>query len=203
MGCLEIKQTTLEGYPVLGGAFPLFIAQMAPAYIDVRGLHDRQGRYWWTMWANAHRADQMFCQRNPEHRATYSEGFWGISANDQPGGYGAESPAVGEESGTVSPTAMLTVVMFDKLSAQLSLKNMWQRHSDRLWGRYGFSNAFNVDKNWYDSDVLGIDLGMMLLAIENSRTALIWQLTGRARQIKAGIAAAGMAPPAGRKATGS
>jgi hypothetical protein len=53
-------------------------------------------------------------------------------------------------------------------------------------------NAFNVDKNWYDPDVIGIDLGMMLLLIENQRTGLIWRLMRSHPGIKKGMAAAGM-----------
>ncbi len=45
-----------------------------------------------------------------------------------------------------------------------------------LWGTYGFANAFNIDRNWYDRDVIGIDLGMALLAIENYRSGIVWAL---------------------------
>ena len=45
-----------------------------------------------------------------------------------------------------------------------------------MWGKYGFGNAFNIDHNWYDPEVIGIDLGMVLVAIENYRTGLVWNL---------------------------
>ena len=189
----QVPQTTLEGYPVFGGAEPLFMAQMAAGYLDLRGQRDRQGRDWWRAWKNAHLADQAYCARNAEGRKTYTEGFWGISANDQPPpvGYGANAPAKGRDDGTVSPTGMLAGVVFTPSESRAALMRLWQKHGPQLWGRYGFSNAFNVDKKWYDTDVIGIDLGMMLLAIENARTGLIWRLTDRDPMMNRGLATAG------------
>ena len=42
--------------------------------------------------------------------------------------------------------------------------------SDRIWGRYGFVDAFNPTTGWTDPDVLGIDQGIMLLSAENLRS---------------------------------
>lgn len=189
----QIAPATLEGQAVFGGAEPLFMAQMAPGYFDVRGEQDRQGRNWWMAWANAHRADIAHCARNPEARKTYAEGFWGITACDQPPpvGYGANWPAAGHDDGTVAPTAMLAGIVFVPAQSQAALGNLWTRHRAQLWGRYGFSNAFNVDKNWYDTDVIGIDLGMMLLAIENARTGMVWRLLRPDPVIAQGLHAAG------------
>lgn len=195
----RISSETLEGCtPVFGGAQPLFMAQMAAGYIDVRGLHDRQGRDWWAAWRNAHLADHAYCARNPERRKTYAEGFWGVSANDQPPpvGYGANRPADGQNDGTVAPTAMLAAVMFSPDLANSALHTLWRKHGPQLWGRYGFANAFNVDKNWHDKDVIGIDLGMMMLAVENARTGLVWRLLRADPIIKKGLAAAGFRPTA-------
>ena len=59
------------------------------------------------------------------------------------------------------------------------------------WGRYGFANAINPSRNWNDTDVIGIDLGMMLLAVENHRTGLIWRLMASHPAIQKGMSAAG------------
>lgn len=188
----EVKPAEMEGFAVFGGANPLFMAQMAPGFYDLRGLRDRQGRDWWAAWANAHQADIAYCARNPDKRKTYAEGFWGISANDQPPpvGYGASAP--GNDDGTVSPTAMLSGLLFTPGASRAALAALWRKHGDKLWGRYGYSNAFNVDKGWYDTDVIGIDLGMMLLATENARTGLVWRILRDDPVIKRGRAAAGL-----------
>ena len=198
----QIAAETLEGYhPVFGGAQPLFMAQMASGYFDVRGLRDRQGHDWWAAWRNAHLADQAYCARNPEGRKTYGEGFWGINADDlpPPAGYGANRPANGENDGTVAPTAMLAAVVFTPDASNAARHALWQKHGPQLWGRYGFSNAFNVDKNWYDVDVIGIDLGMMMLAIENARTGLVWRLLRTDPVATRGLTAAGCRLPASPK----
>ena len=191
----EVKPAHQEGYAVFGGANPLFMAQMAPGFCDLRGLRDRQGRDWWAAWANAHRADIAYCARNPDKRRTYAEGFWGISANDQPPpvGYGASAP--GHDDGTVSPTAMLSGFLFTPRQSRAALAALWSQHGDKLWGRYGYSNAFNMDKGWYDADVIGIDLGMMLLATENARTGLVWRILQADMVLVRGRAAAGLRRP--------
>ena len=163
-----------EGFPVFGGPSPLFMAQMTPCYYDLRGLRDRQGRDWWTAWKNAHLADQAYCARSIGNR-TYGAGFWGINASDQPGGYGADSPADDHNTGTVSPTAMLAAMVFTPESSAKALTALGTFRA-KIWGRYGFSNAFNIDRDWYGPDVIGIDLGMMLLMTENARSGLIWRL---------------------------
>ena len=192
----QVEQTTLEGTPVFGGAQPLFMAEMAAGYLDLRGRRDRQGRDWWAAWHNAVRADHAYCLRNPERRRTYAEGFWGVNADDLPPpvGYGANRPADGQNDGTVAPTAMLAAVLYAPDLAQAALVNLWTRHGRRLWGRYGFSNAFNVDRDWYDADVIGIDLGMMLLAVEDARTGLPWRLLKADPFLQKGLAAAGFQP---------
>ena len=180
---------TEEGFPVFGGPAPIFMAQMTPGFFDLRGQRDRQGRDWWTAWTNAHLADQAYCARRTDNK-TYAAGFWAINASDQPDGYGAASPADGQNTGTVSPTGMLAGVLFTPERSRKALADLWSLR-DRIWGRYGFCNAFNLDKSWYDRDVIGIDLGMMLLATENHRTGVIWKLTERSAIARRGLRAAG------------
>lgn len=190
----EVKQATVEGFPVFGGPTPAFMAQMTPAYFDLRGRRDRQNRDWWTNFANAHRANHAYCARNPEKRRTYSNTVWGITACDQPPpvGYGAQEPRDGANDGTVAPTAAIAGITFVPALARAALRAFWDQHRARIWGRYGFSNAFNMDKNWYDPDVIGIDLGMMLLALENHRSGLVWRLMASHPGVKRGLEAAGM-----------
>ena len=180
---------TEEGYPVFGGPSPLFMAQMGPGYFDLRGLRDRQGRDWWTAWKNAHLADQAYCARHPLNK-TYAAGYWAINASDQPDGYGADSPQDGRNTGTVSPTAMVAAIVFTPERSRKSLADLWTLR-ERIWGRYGFCDAFNLGRNWFDTDVIGIDLGMMLLLTENARSGLIWRLIKRSSFARRGLEAAG------------
>ena len=47
---------------------------------------------------------------------------------------------------------------------------------DRLWGEYGFKDAFNLTENWFAPSYLAIDQGPIIVMIENYRTGLIWKL---------------------------
>jgi hypothetical protein len=188
-----VKPATLEGLPVLGGPGPLFMAQMTPGYFDLRGLKDRQGYDWWRNFENAHRADVLFCRRNPDRFKTFAAGLWGISASDQPVGYGAMVPVAGRGNGTIVPTAFLAGALFVPDAAQSALRRIWNLpQRSKLWGRYGFSNALNLDKEWYDPDVIGIDLGMMLLALENRRSGLVWRLMRDLPMTRKALQKAGM-----------
>jgi hypothetical protein len=189
----KVGETTLEGFPILGVPGPLFWVQMTPAYYDLRGLRDRQGRDWWKNFENTHRANHAYCARNAGKFKTYAETIWGITACDQPPpvGYGAQDPVDGKNDGTVAPTAALASIVFVPDIARRTLVDLYARYREKIWGSYGFANAFNVDKSWYDGDVLGIDLGMMLLAMENHRSGLIWKLMKGQPAIQKGLKAAG------------
>jgi hypothetical protein len=198
----KMEMAEVEGYPVFGGPNPLFFAQMTPGYFDLRGLRDRQGHDWWADSRYEHLANHAFCLRNPGRRKTYAAGFWGLTASDQPNGYGADVPAIRRNRGTVAPTAMIGGMFVVPELSRAAARALWDGQRERLWGRYGFSNAFNLDAGWYDPDVIGIDLGMMLLALENYRSGLIWRLMGGHPAVKRGLAAAGMhsqAAPARRR----
>ena len=36
-------------------------------------------------------------------------------------------------------------------------------------------DAFDPQMNWYNPDVIGIDLGIMLLMAENARSGFVWE----------------------------
>jgi hypothetical protein len=59
------------------------------------------------------------------------------------------------------------------------------------WTKYGFVNAFNPLKNWYDSDVIGIDTGIILLMAENLRTGFVWDTFMKTAEAQRGMERAG------------
>ena len=189
----DVATAKVEGVTVPGGPNPLFMAEMASGFVNLKGMRDRAGRDWWSLWQNAVLADRAYCLRNPDHFATYAQNFWGVNANDMapPTGYGAGRPVSGGNDGTSSPTAMLASIIYTPKLAAQALANLSSKHSAQLYGVYGFSNAFNVDKHWYDKDVIGIDLGMMLLAIEDRRSGMIWNLMHSDATIQRGLLKAG------------
>jgi hypothetical protein len=54
------------------------------------------------------------------------------------------------------------------------LRSLKEKFGEYAWGRYGPCDAFHPALAWYDADVLGIDLGISLLMIENFRSGFVW-----------------------------
>ena len=190
--------SVLEGVTIPGEPGPLFWAQMTPAYFDLRDLCDRENRPWWQFWANTHQAHHAYCGRNPHLYPRSQEPLWGITACDQPPfrsgatiGYKAQRPVDGLNNGTIAPTAALAAVTFLPEVADRTLQDLFTHYRAGAWGRYGFVNAINPSHRWHGADVTGIDLGMMLLAIENHRSGLVWRLTSAHTATAVALTAAG------------
>ena len=60
---------------------------------------------------------------------------------------------------------------------------MHERWGSRIYGKYGFVDAFNPKIDWIDTDVIGINAGIILLSAENMRTANVWRWFMRNREI--------------------
>lgn len=157
---------------------PLFTHQYSQAFIDFRGRRDRQGFDYFESAIQATKANRQFCLDQAGTFKTYGSNVWGLSACDRPGGgyeaYGAPPGRVVHD-GTVAPWATVAAVAFTPELALEAIHFMHDQYRPRLWGRYGFSNGFNLDKDWFADDVIGIDLGAALLLIENQLTGKPWR----------------------------
>jgi hypothetical protein len=52
-------------------------------------------------------------------------------------------------------------------------------------------DAFNPLSGWYDTDVIGIDLGIMMLMAENRRTGFVWNTFMKNAEAVAAMTAVG------------
>jgi len=156
---------------------PLFTHQYSHIFIDFQNKRDNLGYDYWSSSVNATKANRQFCIDKKGEYKTYSENVWGLTACDGPDGYRAYGAPPGhiDQDGTVSPGAPAASIVFTPELSISALKHIYQTSGNQIWGRYGFSNAFNLDRDWYDKDVIGIDLGPILLMIENYRSGLIWE----------------------------
>jgi hypothetical protein len=166
---------TYAGIESLKGG-PIFIHQMPSGFFYFRNQRDVLGFDYWASSTNAMKIHHQYCMDRATQVQTYAQGFWGLNASDGPDGYAAYGAIDGSENGTVSPTGAISAITFVPTPALSIARSLYEKLEQRLWGKYGFSNALNIDRDWYDRDVIGIDLGMALLAIENHRTGLIWRL---------------------------
>ena len=73
---------------------------------------------------------------------------------------------------------------------------MLDRYGKRVWTRYGFIDAFHPEADWWGPDVLGIDLGIMLLMTENLRTESVWKAVMSTPEAMRGFKTAGFYNPA-------
>ncbi len=141
-------------------------------------MEDGLGYNYFESSVNATLANRQFAIDNQDRYRTYSEHVWGLTASDGPDGqyhaYGAP-PGTAVHDGTVAPSAAAGSIVFTPELSTIALRIMYERYGAQLWGRYGFSNAFNVDQAWWDQDVIAIDLGITLLMIENKRSELVWR----------------------------
>ena len=81
---------------------------------------------------------------------------------------------MGPIDGTVVPCAAAGSLPFVPEDSRLVLKTIFERYP-KAWTRYGFVDAFHPKGGWYDPQVLGIDLGIMLLMAENLRNQGVWK----------------------------
>jgi hypothetical protein len=68
---------------------------------------------------------------------------------------------------------------------------MKKRYGDKLYQQYGFVDAFNPTRDWFDTDYLGIDQGPIVLMIENYRTGFVWNVMKKNPHIVRGLQRAG------------
>jgi hypothetical protein len=166
---------------------PLFTHQYSHLWIDFRNKHDGIVDYFQNS-IEATLANRQFCIDNMDKYKTYGPDSWGLTASDGPSGYRAYGAAPSvfppPHDGTIAPTAAGGSVMFTPRESISCLKNLYSQYKDKLWGIYGFSDAFNIDKNWFAPDVIGIDQGAIVLSIENYRSGMVWEYFMRNEYIK-------------------
>jgi hypothetical protein len=164
------------GYTYITGG-PLFVHQYSQAWVDFRGRHDRTQTDYFANSVAATRAHRAFClSLARQFPASYSHDIWGITASDSAKGYLAWGgpPMDSRIDGAVAPSAPGGSLMFNPEICLPALRAMYGRFGRRVYGRYGFVDAFNPTTGWTDPDVLGIDLGITLLSAENARTRNVW-----------------------------
>jgi hypothetical protein len=200
---------------------PLFGHQYSHVWIDFRGIQDsymraRKSDYFVNS-VRATYANRAYCIANPGQWNGYGELVWGVTASDGPLETGhagvlrpgatpfhaywarGAGPDASSDDGTIAPTAAGGSVPFAPEVAIPTLVNFRDRFGARLYGEYGFKDAFNLSspgqaggaEGWFDDHYLAIDQGPILLMIENYRTGLVWELMKKSPYVRAGLRKAG------------
>jgi hypothetical protein len=171
------KRITFEydGLRYIGSFAPLFVHQYSQAWFDFRHKRDKYTDYFQNS-ATATEVHRRFCIELGRSFPDYSDELWGITASDSDKGYviWGGPPAMGPIDGTVVPAAPGGSLPFLPEATMRVLKNIKNRYP-QAWSRYGFVDAFNPLKKWYDTDIVGIDTGITMLMAENLRTNFVWE----------------------------
>jgi hypothetical protein len=157
---------------IMGLNMPIFVHQYSEVFFDFRGLNDGSPDYFINGMKATETHRKMLLTAKYE---TFKKGFWGVSAGEDPEGYKVYDPT--KYNGTVCIGCTIASVMFNP---EIIMKDItgWRNgeHKDKIWGKYGFVDSINIDRNWFSRKVLGITVGPAFLSLANmDESTSVWQ----------------------------
>lgn len=179
---LELKHNRAEAN---GG--PLFWAHYSYIGLDPRNLSDQYANYW-NVVRNHALSDYKYCFANPKGYKGYGKDCWGLTASYSVDGYSAHCPT--NDLGVITPTAALSSFPYTPEESMAALKGFYAKGS-RIWGKYGFFDAFSESAKWTEPRYLAIDQCTIAPMIENYRTGLLWNLFMSCEEVQNGLAKLG------------
>ena len=188
-------EMTFQEYRYISGSDPLFVHQYSHAWVDFRGRREQKTAMgWFQNSVTATRAHRAFCFSLSREFPGYTEHIWGITASDSRKGYVAwggppRHPAI---DGSVVPAAAAGSLMFTPEISLPAVREVHRRFGEKVYGRYGFADAFHPTSGWVNPDVIGINLGITLLSAENLRTGAVWNWFMRNGEIRTALDRAGV-----------
>lgn len=162
---------------------PLFFAHYSFLGLSPLNLHDMYANYWIQNVNHTH-INMAHCLNNPFAHVGYGEDCWGLTASDDPQGYKVHEPVSGRDNGTITPTAALSSFPFAPEESMKAIRHFYFVLGDKLWGEYGFYDAFNPGEGWWANSYLAIDQGPIIVMIENGRSGLCWELFMSAPEVQ-------------------
>jgi hypothetical protein len=176
--------------PEFGG--PMYFSHYSFCGLDPRGLKDSYASYFEQNLQHT-LINYEHCVHNPHGHKGFGPNCWGLTASDDPEGYAGHSPD--HDNGVISPTAALSSFPYAPEQAMRALRYFYDVLGNRIWGRFGFTDAFSPSRNWYAKTYLAIDQGPIVIMIENYRTGLLWNLFMSEPDVKTGLARLGFSSP--------
>ncbi|MCB0563510.1 MAG: hypothetical protein KDD01_03960 [Phaeodactylibacter sp.] len=167
---------------------PLFFTHYSYLGLDPRNLEGQYANYW-TQNVNHSLINYQYCVQNPKKYYGYSAQSWGLTASDSYIGYTAHSPT--NDRGVITPTAAVSSIPYTPAESLAAIRHFYYDLGDRLWGEYGFYDAFHPTNNWEANSFLAIDQGPIICMIENYRTGLLWDVFMTAPEVQLGLDALG------------
>lgn len=166
-------------------AGPLFWAHYSFLGLNPHGLSDKYADYFMQM-KNYTLINRAYCLRNPHGYKGYGENCWGLTASYSVNGYAAHAPDAKNDQGVISPTAALSSIVYTPEYSLQVMRHLYEMGS-KVWGPYGFYDAFSENANWYCNKYLAIDQGPVIVMIENYRSGLLWKLFMSNKDVQNGL----------------
>jgi len=173
---------------------PLFWAHYSYLGLDPRGLKDKYADYWEEN-KNQALINYQWCVDNPNKFKGYGPNNWGLTSSYSVKGYDGHAPTTKRDIGVISPTAALSSFPYTPDQSMAAMKHWYNDRKDKLWGPYGFYDAFSEQHNWYVPHYLAIDQGPIVVMMENYRSGLLWKLFMSCQEIKTGLKKLGFESP--------
>jgi hypothetical protein len=178
---------------------PLFTHQYPQVWFDLRGVRDDYADYYENSQLATIAQRQWTIDELSKRASTYGPNMWGLTASDVEDGYDAlggpprnKEEKISEKiNGIVMPTAAGGSMAFEPRLCLDDLEAMRASYGTKAYLKYGFVDAFNPTDGWYDKDVLGIDIGPMVLMAENCRSGFVWKTFMSSPEAQAALKAAG------------
>lgn len=156
-------------------AGPLFWAQYSFLGLNPTGLKDNYCPNYFNEMRNLTLVNREYCIRNPKGYKGFGPDCWGLTASYSVNGYAAHAPNEREDLGVISPTAALSSIVYTPEQSLQVMRHLYNM-GDKVFGPYGFYDAFSETDNWYPQRYLAIDQGPIAVMIENYRSGLLWNL---------------------------
>lgn len=175
-----------------GSVGPLFWAHYSYLGLDPTGLKDKYADYW-TLNKNHTLINRAYAIQNPKGYKGYGEKSWGFTASYSVNGYAGHRP--GEDLGVISPTAAISSYPYTPEYSMQVIRHLHDNMGNKVWGKYGFYDAFSETEHWYPQRYLAIDQGPEVVMIENGRSGLLWKLFMKNEEVQKGLKKLGFESP--------
>ncbi len=168
-------------------------------WFDFRYMKDDYADYFQNS-VEATLANRQWCI---DHQSYHAD-LWGVSPSHGPprgngvfyGSYGAPPDDLPfqkgvDNDGTITPSATLPSIVFAPEEVIRVARFLYDNYKEQFWRRYGFPDALNPRKNWFDREYVAIDVGPIIINIENYRSRLIYDLFAKEEIVWNGLRRAG------------
>ncbi|MVT10489.1 glucoamylase family protein [Chitinophaga tropicalis] len=173
---------------------PLFWSHYSFLGLDPHELKDRYADYW-THNTNHTLINRAWCVENPKGYKGYGANSWGLTASYSVNGYAAHAPGEQTDLGVISPTAAISSMPYTPEYSKQAMIHWYNDMGSKVFGKYGFYDAFSESNNWYPQRYLAIDQGPAVVMMENYRSGLLWKLFMSCPEVQAGLKKLGFTSP--------